>query len=76
MVGTRSYASKQEIHCLPALIPKKMEINSDVQMSCTPTKCGVPTISEECILCGKRELLLKIKSMISNMLIQSMQIEL
>ncbi len=75
-VGTRSYALKQEILCLTVPNHKKMEINSGAQMSCTPMKCGVPTISEECIQCGKRELLLKIKSMTNNMLIQSTQIEL
>ena len=57
MVGIENYALKLEIHYLHVLKHKKMEINIDVPMNYMRMKCGVQTISEECIQCGKKEVI-------------------
>ena len=47
MVGIERCALRLETPSSLALMHKKTEINIDAQMSCTPTRCGVPMISEE-----------------------------
>ena len=55
---------------------KKTEINTDVQMNFMHMKCGVLMISEEFILCGRKDQLSKIKFMIKTMSIKLTQKEL
>ena len=55
MVGIENYALKLGILYLPVPMPRKMEINTDVLMNCTPMRCGVQMISEECNQCGEKD---------------------